>query len=325
MVKRQNLILPPIDLSKRDLSLIYGVGKVLKEYCKLNLQPTGIYGEWVHGCTFPWHFHSPASLIGGNVNNKLSLNWVSNKADEEYLVSNGFFAKAIGLPICYLPEINVNRIHDSVLVMPAHSSYYVNSYDNKNGNSKEEYIRYLGNNLNHYNLKFASIHHECARRGLWINEFKNLNIKILQGANSQDYNALFRIKSMMLQFEYVTSNVLGSHIAYAAAFGAKVSINGPYQKWSRNAYLEEPFYKENPQLLDYLEQEEAVARDNYPFLFVEPSKSKSHIDWGKEMCGFANIKSPTELTSLLQVNTIDESFRRAFSYSKYLVKSIIPN
>lgn len=325
MPNYQNLIIPPIRLSKNDLSLIYGVGKVLKDYCNLIMEPSNIYGEWVHGCTFPWHFHSPSSLIGGNVNNKLSYNWVSNIEDEEYLTSQGFYAKAIGLPICYLPEININRIPDSILIMPAHSSFYVNSYEKNKKNSAGDYINYLSNNLSPFNLKYASIHHECARRGLWVNEFKDLNINILQGANTQDFNALYRIKSLMKQFEYVTSNVIGSHIAYAAAFGAKVSISGPYQKWSKKLYLEEPFYRENPNLLDYLEEEESIARENYPFLFVEPSKAKTHIDWGMHMCGFNNLKSQIELKELLKINILDELLRRSYNNTKKIVKVFIPN
>jgi hypothetical protein len=318
----KNIFLPPIDISSRDLSLIYGVGKILKEYCNLQLQPTDIYGEWVHGCSFPWHFNDPASLIGGNIYNKLSYNWVSNKADEEYLNLNGFKSKAIGLPICYLPEMNLERIKDSILVMPAHSSHYVESYENVLDNTAVGYVNHLRTFISKFSIKYASIHHECARRGLWVNEFQDLMINVLQGANTQDLNSLYRIKSLMLQVEYVTSNVMGSHIAYAAAFGAKVSISGPFQKWSRNAYLKEPFYKDNPQLLDYLDHEEAIARENYPFLFVEPSKAKTHIDWGREMCGFSNVIKPNEIRDLLKINLFDESLRRAIFLAKNSLRKI---
>ena len=114
----------------------------------------------------------------------------------------------------------------------------------------------------------------------------------------------------MSQFEFVTSNVIGSHIAYAAAFGAKVSISGPYQKWSRSEYLKEPIYQENPVLLDYLEMEENIARENYPFLFVEPRSAKQHIDWGLEMIGMANKVSSTQLKVLFSADAKSEIIRR---------------
>ena len=109
------LKLPAIIESDIDKSLLYGADHVISDYCGLNYIPTGISGEWQHGCTFPWVVNTPEALIGGNVYNKKSNNWVARKEEEQSLKEKGFKALAIGLPICYLPNINYTRRQGSLL------------------------------------------------------------------------------------------------------------------------------------------------------------------------------------------------------------------
>ncbi len=42
---------------------------------------------------------------------------------------------------------------------------------------------------------------------------------------------LRRLRRLFGRFEFVTTNGFGSHIAYAAAAGAKVSVFGPYAEF----------------------------------------------------------------------------------------------
>ena len=46
--------LPKIDIQNNNLDLLYGINKVLKEYCNLKLTPIRLAGSWVHGSSFPF-------------------------------------------------------------------------------------------------------------------------------------------------------------------------------------------------------------------------------------------------------------------------------
>ncbi len=313
--------LPEIKEARPPVYLLYGADEIIAQYTNSLLVPTGIAGEWVHGVTFPWHYHSPSALIVGNASEKQSPNWVVSHADEKYLIEHGFKAKAIGLPICYLPlDGRYARRPNSLLIMPAHSSFYVNAYTQGEKTPANEYIEYLHPIIAEFDTNVACLHYECIKRGLWVKEFKELGVNSIQGASTHDLNSLERIRALMSQFEYVTSNVIGSHIAYAAAFGAKVSISGPYQKWNRSEYLKEPIYRDNPSLLDYLEKEEDMARTNFPFLFVAPKDSQRHIDWGNEMIGTDNKVLPNELIRLFKTDLANEFLRRSTRNARSVIK-----
>jgi hypothetical protein len=317
------LKVPPIIESEYDKNLLYGSEKVIADYCGLKYIPLGIKGEWQHGCTFPWVEGSPEALIGGNVYNKKSYNWVARKSEENSLKKNDYNALAIGLPICYLPNENYSRKINSLLVMPAHSSYKVVAYTSNENNNAINYINYINEIKNNFTNTIACLHKECILNNLWIEDFKNIKINVIQGASSRDINALPRIKALMSQFEYVTSNVIGSHIFYAAAFGAKVSISGPFHKWNKEAHLNDKFYIDNQQLLDWHQEEEELTRKYFPFLFVEPHKAKQHIDWGKEMIGYKNVVSKNEMIELFKLKPINEFNRRLNFNSRLIARKII--
>ena len=314
------LAIPEIDIINGPVHLLYGADRIVAKYCETKLVPTGIRGEWLHGCTFPWFRESAALLIGGNIYNKDNWNWVVRKDEQEVLEQMGFKAKAIGLPICYLEVREYKRRENSILIMPAHSSHFINAYSSEKDSPATAYSEYLATQLSRFDIKAASLHSECIFRGLWIKELKALNVCILQGAGTNDANSTERIRALMSQFEFVTSNVLGSHIFYAAAFGAKVSIAGPYQKWVRKEFLKEPFYNDHPELLDYLEEEEELSRHHFPFLFVDPQKAKQQIDWGMEMIGMNNKISASDLTRILRIDHLSELERRVNRYSRKIAR-----
>lgn len=293
------LILPEIITSNENISLLYGADNVIKEYCNLNFIPKAIKGEWVHGCSFPWLRNNPETLILGSSENKNILNFVSTKEDENILINNGYNAFAIGLPICYLKSSTYSRISNSLLIMPAHSTHYVSVDSGKNN----DYIEFIDSITDPFELVNVCLHQECLNRNIWINEFNNININYIVGANAYDLNSLQRIKAIMSQYDYVTSNIVGSHIAYAAAFGAKVSISGPYHKKTKNQFLSDPFFKKRPHLIDYYLDQESIVRQHYPFLFKKnPKDAKQNIEWGLEMIGYKNKISPNQMVDLFKLN-----------------------
>ena len=307
--------------------MLYGADYVLKQYTKSILTPTWIYGEWVHGVNFDYHHFHPFGVIGGNFLNSNNPNWVTRKKDEIYLQNKGYLAKAIGSPLCYLPELseNYDRVPNSLLVMPAHSSHHVSSYSAGGNKNVLNYIDYVASIANKFDHVIICLHSECLKRNLWVAEFREKGFEVIQGAAVNDINAYERIRALMSQFEFVTSNVLGSHIPYAAAFGAKVSIAGPYHKWDRESFLKDPFYARNESILDVILNDEQVVRELMSFLLVDPNKAGLHEDWGKSLLGAELVLSPEELASLLKINIFNEVTHKAVRQAKNLVRPFIPD
>jgi hypothetical protein len=302
-----NLKLPEIIITEENISLLYGANTIVKQYCNLNFIPFDIKGSWVHGCSFPWLRKYPENIILGSTDNYDNLNFVATKEDETFLIKNGYKALAIGLPICYLNQVNYARISNSLLIMPAHSTHYV-SVDAIKSN---DYIDFIESISTPFDLINVCLHQECVIRGIWINEFKKINIQYIVGANAYDLNSLQRIKALMSQFEFVTSNVIGSHIPYAAAFGAKVSISGPYFKNSHDMFLNDPFFKRRPHLIEYYLDQESNVRNHYPFLFKQsPKDAKQNIEWGLEMIGYYNKVQPSAMINLFSLGLYYDTLLR---------------
>ena len=314
--------LPKIDIQNNNLDLLYGINKVLKEYCNLKLTPIRLAGSWVHGSSFPWFRNHVETLILGNSMNLNKMNYVGTKLDEIFLKKKGYKALAIGLPICYVKEKKYKRIKNSILFFPSHSTHYMASSNNNEHNLiYRDYIKKIIDDFQHY---YVSVHGDCLKRGMWINELKEINVEIIPGSNTHDLNSLDRTYALMNQFEFVTTNSIGSHIAYAAAFGAKVSISGSMHKYSRLEYLKDPFFLKNQHLIDvYLSMHEE-ARKLYPFLFVDdPRKAKKHIDWGLEMIGMENKMSPEDLKKELKIDFFNTFLIQNIDLLKKIARKIL--
>ena len=327
MHKPLNIRLPMVEPRHHSSSILYGADTVIQKYTRSFLTPRWIYGEWVHGIMYDnRHFH-PYAIIGGNALNPKSPNWVTRKKDEDYLVQQGFPAKAIGAPICYLPKIVVQyeRMPNSLLVMPAHSSHYISAYNKSKSNSVSDYVDYVISIADQFDHVVVCLHAECIKLNLWVNEFNKKGIEVVQGASTDDLNALERVRALMSQFEFVTSNVLGSHIAYAALYGAKVSIAGPYHQWNRDSFLNEPFYAVNEYLLDALLNDEEWARGSLPFLFVNPKEAQLSLQWGSQMVGLENVISPTDMINLFKINSLNQIKHKIARHTKNLIRPFVRN
>jgi hypothetical protein len=120
---------------------------------------------------------------------------------------------------------------------------------------------------------------------------------VFPSADQSDPFTLCRLHSILSAFEFVTTNGYGSHIAYAAYCGAKVSIFGPFADFPRDRMARTHAVKMFPELVDvaYALCTEAALRKHYPFLFGEPHKARLRREWGQEEVGFSNRLSPQAL------------------------------
>lgn len=293
-------------------SLQYGAGKVAGQYAGISAVPTRINGCWVHGWTPDFFLCAgPAFAIGDEVPSGGEYCWVGTRRLEAYLRSFKIHAAAIGLPISYTSQTKLDRNPGSLLVMPSHSLDYT-SHSWK----FRDYAQQIYKIRSDFSSVVVCLHSSCIRNRYWLQEFSDLGIPVIEGANPNDLNSLERTRALLEQFEFVTTNGFGSHLAYASAFGAKVSIYGDYCEYSASDYKECGFYQENPGLADVIIP--LFARksllENLPEFFSHPLEAKQRLDWGLEQIGWNNRISPAEMRRCFGWDWYHEPLRKTKTY-----------
>jgi FkbM family methyltransferase len=160
-----------------------------------------------------------------------------------------------------------------------------------------EYVESIKQIRSDFDEVVACVHPACVRKSYWIRDFQDAGIPVIIGADTTDLNSLTRIKALMSQFEFVTTNAYGSCIAYAAAFGAKVSIYGPFCERRFEEMEDDPFYKQNPGLLEKILPglTPEALRSQFPWLFCHPRNAQERLQWGLDEIGQANRIPPREM------------------------------
>jgi hypothetical protein len=176
---------------------------------------------WHHGVYLPCHNVNPKILTLGH-SNKI-LYYVARKDQEQYLQDNGYKAKAIGMPICYVKDDQeYKRIPNSLLVMPMHTIAGVRMDTSQCLN----WLKLIAIYAKQYDYMLVSLHSGDVANCYWINELMKLGIKYIIGANPRDENSLKRQSALFQQFETVVTNGYGSHCVYALYFGCKLHVMG---------------------------------------------------------------------------------------------------
>jgi FkbM family methyltransferase len=302
---RPAAVSPPAELELPEVQILdscsvnyefYGALVNAAQYCGFKQPPTTPRGSWPHGWgPKQWlEFDDPMLYFGPvDLKGKTDHHWVSRRDEADLLCRHGYKkVKAIGLPIVYAPTESVRRRPGSLLVMPAHSG------DDSTSEWKlEEYAEEIARIRANFSEVWVCIHPSCWEHGYWVDAFKKRGFPLVQGALYTDRNALKRMVRLLSTFEYVTTNGTGSHIAYAAYAGAKVSIYGSFAEFG-GADL-----NDIPEKLPYKDRwawaySEKTMRHYYPELFCPPREAKQRIDWGRYEVGCDNKVSPAELRSL---------------------------
>ena len=294
--------LPWLQIPERDLapftcsSLQYGSGKVAVAYCDLKTIPAYISGGWLHGWVPDYQLVDKRLALEQSVQDpSKEHSWVATRAHEKYLQEQGCLSQAIGLSYCYLPERIYQRRKSSLLVMPAHSLEYT-----RHSWKFEEYVDAIDSIRNCFETVAICIYPACIKNGYWIDDFKKRGYPIIEGANALDRNSLERVRALMSQFEYVTTNSFGSCIAYAAAFGSKISIYGPYAEPDLNSTKSDPYYLNQTGLAEKAIHaiSSKTVKMHLGELFVNPSDAVERNEWGCRQLGFENKVSPAEMRRL---------------------------
>ncbi len=284
---------------KTDFNYSYGDNHVAARYCGHPRVPGPIDGEWQHGWIVKERNIHPEFVVGSDGLSRTRRSrryFVARQDQAEYLRSQGYQSvEPIGLPITYVPVPTVERIAGSLLVMPVHSLT-----DTQEQWNEDEYADYIASIAGRFSEVVLCVHRSCFVKGNWIGAFARRGIPAVLGADPDDANTYDRLALLFSRFEFVTTNSMGSHVAYGAYFGAKPSIAGPKPRFSRRDYERLTFYKNAPEVLDIVA--EWNTSDRYrsiaPFLYTDPISAADAREWGEDQLGLRHRRTPAELNHL---------------------------
>lgn len=284
----------------------YGDREILARYCGLNSVPRHFRGEWQHGWVWPEYNCHPEMIVAGDGTSQLRKGnryFVGRKDQLEALNDFGYTdVHDIGLPILYIPRPRTLKKNKSLLVMPAHS--LPEREDNWSG---EEFTKYVESYVKYFDEVSMCLSANCFHRDNWVN-LKKLCTRVYIGAQESDINSLPRLATLFSQYEYVLTNDFGSHVPYAAFFGARVSVSGPRVPWKRDNSQRSQFYKNNPDCLDILEEFKTndLLYKVFPHFDVEPPNGVNCEEWAAWQLGEDSVKPPKIIKELVGWDMVGE-------------------
>lgn len=308
-----DLQLPPYDIIPLRAEIdYYGASSVLSRYCGVDLTDQPLEQiAWSHGWIPDFYIDSDPRLVTGqSLFEKNQTLFASKASIADYLKRCGHAnTHAIGLPVTYLKEKKIGRLKNSLLVMPAHSLDYTTHDSWKFA----EYVAEIESISKHFEHIYICIHPSCLKQGYWVKEFQAKGFKIIEGMHLYDRNALYRLQQLMGAFEYVTTNSFGSHIAYGAYFGAKVSIFGSYAEFKEEDFEADPFYTLHKDILATsmeLISKPRIERELSTF-FTSPIEAPLRVDWGRYEVGADDKKSPRDIRRLFN---LEWGYKKSLAY-----------
>jgi hypothetical protein len=279
-----NNSLPTYQVSKlRSEPDCYGISRLISSNLFMPFTPIS-FSKWLHG----WMAQEIRYIEEfGIITNEKYL--VATKEQENFIKEKGKKAKAIGAPYAYIKHIDnikIERKKRTLLVMPPHGlSYTKEKWD------EEKYINKIKALKKDFEYIVACIHPSCIEKNFWVGNFEKEGVPCIIGADVNDKNALIRMHRLFQHFEYMTTNTIGSHVAYAAYSGCKVSIFGDYDQLSKKDVEDDILYKTYPYLLNDLEdrRSEIKMQNKFPFLFCNPKNATVQIRWASNQLGEQNM------------------------------------
>lgn len=259
-----------------------------------------VHGLWQHGCFAPWEAATPGALVFNAPGAAGRLACVARQEEADYLIANGFpRARAIGMPIIYTPPAGLARVPRSLLVMPTHTLVGDKFPDRVAFARYADEVREFAADFDHVTV---CIHPSCQRNGLWLPEFTERGFSIVIGAQTNDANALVRMRALFDQFETVTSNGWGSHVAYALAFGARVAVHGTKPAWREANLLRDLAWSvdRNSLTLALAEKNQRQERDFLRDHLVPPVAARADTDKGGWLVGARYRLDPDEMKTVFQ-------------------------
>lgn len=274
----------------------YGISHIIASKLNRNTHPRS-FSQWQHGWIYNDEpIRNAIQLVILGTPNQTQL--VANERYVTALKQFGFEkCEAVGLPYIYADNIiEFPRKSGSLLVMPPHSLPHTNhNWD------EETYASQIVQLKPYFSCIIACIHTSCVTRGYWTSALERHSIPWITGASADDRNALLRMKCLFNSFEYMTTNVIGSHVAYASYSGCKVSLYGSYAEYKEKDYENDGMMAKHPEFFKNLieNSQETVIRKRFPHLFTSPMEAVENKEWGSEMLGARYKREAEEIAELL--------------------------
>jgi len=289
-------LLPPVSTIRIKSGVDrYGFSNLLASRCDFRMVPRS-FANWVHG--WMWYEEPNAELLACSSLPRDLVIIVRDKAEKKALSNAGFNEVRIGgLPYAYVKRQHSSRFANMLLAMPAHSSESKKIYAEHKG-----YLDYLESLKNDYERIYVSIfyldmggpmHQAALDRGLHV----------IQGARPDDANSLLRMRAIFDAFEYVTSNVMGSHMVYSLFSGCRFSFCGPLYSYDESVILGD----NNPHghSLEYVNMllkiyGEPYLRKRFARFFVDnPRNGIKDYSFAEDAIGLKHIMSSSEIRDAL--------------------------
>jgi hypothetical protein len=296
----------------------YGASRLISDRLGLPFPPISRSG-WIHGWNLlkAWREMPdiPLEILTSN-GSKENPQIVQSEELAGFLRARGWDkVVAGGLPFLYTESSGCERMEGSLLVMPPHvTAETIQDWD------EEEYVKEIAGLKSRFPLIVACISGHCVQKGYWTRTFEKHGIPWISGAITSDQNALRRMRTVFDSFEFVTTNKIGSHVAYAAYSGCRVSLWGPDNRRKHSHFSKDGLWSRFPDMLDHylrLGQRENLFK-LYPFLDCEPGKARIQTEWGAKELGEECRRSPEEMAKLLGWRWKpgqDEDYHRRFMHS----------
>lgn len=258
-----------------------------------------VRGLWQHGCLGPWEAVTPGALVFNAPGAQERPVFVARREEADFLHANGYpHARAIGVPILYAPPSGLARVPRSLLIMPTHTLVGDKFPD------RSDFVRYADEMKElaaDFDQVTVCIHPSCKRNGLWVSEFAERGFTMVLGAQTNDANALRRMRALFDQYDTVTTNGWGSHVAYALAFGAKVALIGTKPAYDKTYLLRDLTWSSDVRSLELTLADEC-QRQQQEFLRdfrVPPNAAVGNRELGEWLLGRRHRLAPAEMSAML--------------------------
>lgn len=274
----------------------YGAFHVAAAYAGIEMpERYALTGIWLHGVLAPWECTAPRLLAYNAPDAEKLPVWVARRDEAETLANNAFkHPRAVGLPLLYVAPPSLSRVPRSLLIMPGHSLVGWKATDRT---AYELYADQMLEAAKDFEHVAVCLNPSCLKNGFWVKEFTERGFNIITGASTDDANALLRMRMLFAQFETMTTNAWGSHVAYALAGGVRVAINGACPSLELSNLLLDTTWRTDPAALEkYLAAQTREKEREFLRAFCVPAREAvADVKLGNWFLGRDQQLSPSEM------------------------------
>lgn len=249
-------------------------------------------------------FPVPREVFSPQKSDPESTHLVANLVTQKWWRDNGYGRTiAVGCPFAYTEPLGYTRIPGSVIAVPSHGLPGSKRNDTQTDQWFDEVAKLRGQ----FPVVMVCVHEndvEALRPRL-----ERHQLEWFTGA-SMNSLALPRMRAIFDSFEFMVTDVQGSHIPYAAWSGCRVVLLEPAYVRIWEHFEHHPHMKKYPQLRKnevYYQPE--FMRSQFPFLFPrEVSEAVCPREWAADLLGVDCKREPGEMARLLGWSANDPAF-----------------